>query len=148
MERAVREMSDLRCFSRKEGDLVPTLVLAVVEDLLVLSRIQQTAQMLGVTVKPADPAKLAGEVSEALPHAVILDLNCRSGSALEVLRTFKTDPARKHIPVVGFVSHVHADLVRAAREAGCDLVVARSAFTQQLPQLLQKLASPATSLAT
>jgi CheY-like chemotaxis protein len=124
------------------------LILAVVEDLIFLSKIQQSAQPLGVAVKATEPTKLAGEFSEALPHAVILDLNHRSGLALEVLRTLKGDPARKHVPVIGFVSHVQADLVNAAHEAGCDLVVARSAFTHQLPELLGKLTRSATSLPT
>jgi CheY-like chemotaxis protein len=122
--------------------------LAVVEDVFFLPRIQQTAHVLGVIVQGADPTKLAGGFSEALPQGMILDLDHRSGLALEVLRTFKGNPARKHIPVLGFVSHVQGDLVKAAREAGCDFVLARSAFTHQLPELLGKLTSSATRLAT
>lgn len=37
--------------------------------------------------------------------------------------------------VVGFVSHVHAERIREAREAGAD-VMARSAFVNALPRLL------------
>jgi hypothetical protein len=36
-----------------------------------------------------------------------------------------------------FVSHVNADAIREAREAGADQVLARSAFTQQLPEILK-----------
>lgn len=116
------------------------MLLAVVEDLLFLSKIQQTAQLVNVAVKPIDLAKLTEEIARASPRAVILDLNHRSGSALEVLGTLKRNSATKHVPVVGFVSHVQTDLINAARHAGCDLVMARSAFTQQLPELLRKLA--------
>jgi hypothetical protein len=38
--------------------------------------------------------------------------------------------------VVGFLSHVNKDLAVAARESGCDRVVARSAFTKDLPEIL------------
>jgi phosphoketolase len=40
------------------------------------------------------------------------------------------------IPTVGFLSHVQKDLAVAAREAGCDRIVARSAFTRDLPRIL------------
>jgi hypothetical protein len=40
------------------------------------------------------------------------------------------------VKTVGFLSHVQKDLAVAAREAGCDRVVARSAFTKDLPQIL------------
>lgn len=122
-------------------------ILAVVEDLLFLSKIQQTAKLVGVTVKPADLSKGPDGVAEESPRAVILDLNHRSCSALEVLRELKADPATRDIPVVGFVSHLQADLVAAARAAGCDLVMARSAFTQQLPLLLKKLSAESADTA-
>ena len=115
-------------------------ILAVVEDLFFLSKIAQTAQLLGLAVQPTDPTQLKKQILEESPAAVVLDLNRRSVPALEILRRLKADPATTRTPVLGFVSHVQVDLIAAAREAGCDTVMARSAFTQQLPQLLQKLA--------
>jgi hypothetical protein len=44
----------------------------------------------------------------------------------------KSDEATREISTVGFLSHVQKDLAVAAREAGCDRVVARSAFTKDL----------------
>jgi len=120
-------------------------VLLVVEDLFFLARIQQAAQTLGITVTSASPAKLIEAMQETPPAAIIVDLNCRSGSAIEALRTLKSQPSRAPIPVVGFVSHVQTDLIAAARAAGCDQVLARSAFSQQLPQLLSRLSSAAPS---
>lgn len=115
-------------------------ILAVVDDLFFLAKIQQTAQLVGVPVEPVEPKKLAERVAQIPVRAVILDLNHRSGSAVEVLRAIKTDPAMSRIRVLGFLSHVQTDLAAAARAAGCDALLARSAFTQQLPQLLLKLA--------
>jgi CheY-like chemotaxis protein len=121
------------------------MILAVVDDLLFLSKIQQTAQHLGVAVKSARPSDLPKPDSEALPNAVILDLNHRSGQALEVLRALKSDLKTKDITVIGFVSHVQAGLIAAARDAGCDLILARSAFVDQLPSLLQRFSGTGTA---
>jgi CheY-like chemotaxis protein len=114
------------------------MILAVVDDLLFLSKIQQTALHLGVAVKSARPSDLPTPDREDLPNAVIIDLNHRSGQALEVLRALKSDLKTKDITVIGFVSHVQASLIAAARDAGCDVVLARSVFVDQLPSLLQR----------
>ncbi|MGA2075815.1 MAG: response regulator [Terriglobia bacterium] len=114
------------------------MILAVVDDLLFLSKIQETAKHLGVEVKAAQPADLPEAALAASPTAVLVDLNHRSGKALEVLRTLKSDSKTKDIVVVGFVSHVQNELIAAARDAGCDLVLARSAFVSQLPSLLRR----------
>lgn len=115
------------------------MILAVVDDLFFLSKIQQTAQQVGVAVEAVPPAQLEERLKQVAADAVILDLNHRSGSVAEVLRALKSNPATKGIPAVGFVSHVQSDMIEAARAAGCDLVLARSAFSQELPKLLEKL---------
>ena len=116
------------------------MILAFVDDLLYLSKIQQTAELIGVTVQPADPTGELERIAAEAPSALILDLNHRSIPALEFLLSLKAHPRTRAIPIVGFVSHVQSDLIAAARQAGCDLVLARSAFTQRLPELLRKLA--------
>ena len=114
-------------------------LLAVVDDLFFLSKIQQTAKLLGVRVEPVAPGKLAERAVQAPVRGVILDLNHRSGSALDALRAIKADAKIEATPVVGFLSHVQTDLAAAAREAGCDVVLARSTFSQKLPELLSGL---------
>jgi hypothetical protein len=39
--------------------------------------------------------------------------------------------------MIGFVSHVQTELRRAAGEAGCGRVLARSVFSERLPAILQ-----------
>jgi DNA-binding NarL/FixJ family response regulator len=121
------------------------MILAVVDDLLFLSKIQQTAQQVGVAVKSARPADIPGLAIEDVPNALIIDLNHRSGEALQVLRTFKSDLKTKGIAVIGFISHIQSDHIAAARDAGCDLVLARSAFVSQLPSLLQRFSGAGTA---
>jgi CheY-like chemotaxis protein len=114
------------------------MILAVVDDLLFLSKIHQTAGQLGVAVKSAQPADLPDLTREDVPSTLIIDLNHRSGKALEVLRALKCDLKTKEITVIAFVSHVQTELIAAARDTGCDFVLARSAFVSQLPTLLPR----------
>jgi CheY-like chemotaxis protein len=125
----------------KEGVQMAGKIVLVVEDLIFLSRIQETARRLGVPVETSDPAGLRKSLEIEVPRAIILDLNHRSGQALPILDWLKKKGAMTYVPVVGFLSHVQSDLAKAAREAGCDQVLARSAFSERLPQLLRELAA-------
>ena len=112
-------------------------VLAAVEDLLFRSKISETASQLGVEASfPRNPRKLLEAVRESPSDLLILDLNSARFEPLSLLQTLKSDESARNVKIVGFLSHVQKDLAVAAREAGCDRVVARSAFTKDLPQIL------------
>jgi CheY-like chemotaxis protein len=115
-------------------------ILIVVDDIFFLAKIQQTARQLGVAVESVSPDALPERLARDAAAAILLDLNHRSGKAVAAVQSVKNDPATRSIPVVAFLSHVQTDLAQAARAAGCDRVMARSAFSQQLPVLLQELA--------
>jgi DNA-binding NarL/FixJ family response regulator len=70
---------------------------------------------------------------ESAPKLVVVDLNARSQpiQAIEKLRL-----ARKDIRVVGFLSHVQRELAAQAQAAGCDEVMPRSSFTQNLASIM------------
>ena len=106
----------------------PTLlVLALVRDLMFVSKITSAAKAQGATVKIIrDPAKLAGEAGRLL----IVDLNLPG--AIEAASTWV---ASSNGHSVGFVSHVDADTSRQAREAGIATVMARSRFVEALEKL-------------
>jgi CheY-like chemotaxis protein len=118
---------------------VPARILAVVDDIFFLAKIQETARQLGITVETVLPDSLEASLAENGARGILLDLNHRSGKAIAALESVKSVPATRSIPVVAFLSHVQTDLAQAAHAAGCDRVMARSAFSQQLPMLLQKL---------
>jgi CheY-like chemotaxis protein len=112
-------------------------VVAAVEDLLFRSKISETANTLGVeALFPRSPRKLIEQASSSPPDLLVLDLNSARYAPLNLLREIKSDQALKDVPVVGFLSHVQKDLAVAARELGCDRVMARSAFTRELPEVL------------
>jgi PleD family two-component response regulator len=112
-------------------------VLAAVEDLLFRSKISETASSLGIEAAfPRNPKRLLEAIHESPPDLLILDLNSARFGPLTLLRNVKSDDATRDVPTLGFLSHVQKDLAVAAREAGCDRVLARSAFTRDLPQIL------------
>ena len=112
-------------------------VLAAVEDLLFRSKISETASTLGIEASfPRNPRKLLEALSESPPDLLVLDLNSARFEPLTILRTVKSDEKTENVTTVGFLSHVQKDLAVAARGAGCDRVVARSAFTRDLPRIL------------
>lgn len=118
--------------------------LAAVEDLLFRSKISETAKELGVEAKfPRSPQRLLEALREDPPDLLILDLNSTRFEPLDLLRTLRSEDAAGRLRTIGFLSHVQRDLALAAREAGCDRVVARSAFTRDLPKILSDPADEA-----
>ena len=91
-------------------------------------KIGATARAQSATVKMLrDPAKLAGEAGRRL----IVDLNL--DGAIPAAIAWKQASAGE---VVGFVSHMDAEAIAAARAGGIDRVMARSEFVQVLGELL------------
>ena len=74
---------------------------------------------------------------------LIVDLNCATVDPILLIARTKADPATKAIPIVGFVSHVQTELRQKAAAAGCDVVVPRSVFAQDLPAILERFITPA-----
>ena len=119
-------------------------IIALVDDLFFLAKIRETAKAVGVTVTVVDPRRGAVAIAEAQPQAIFLDLNSRNLPALDWIQALKSEPVTRPIRIVGFASHVQEQLISDARAAGCDSVMARSAFTQQLPNLLRTLVTEST----
>ena len=113
------------------------MVLVAVDDLLFSSRISTTAKAVGAAMKfTRSPEAVLSAAREATPSLVLLDLNSARTRPLEIVAALKADPALAAVPTIGFVSHVDTATIEAARKAGVDRVLARSAFVEQLPRLL------------
>ena len=112
-------------------------VLAAVEDLLFKSKISETADQLGIEARfPRSQKRLLDALRESPPDLLVLDLNSSRFEPLELLQTVKSEAVTRQVSTLGFLSHVQKDLAVAAKEAGCDRVMARSAFTRDLPKIL------------
>lgn len=115
------------------------MIVALVDDLMFRSRIQTAAQGVGADVRfVASPDAAISLIHDHAPAFVIADLNAVRLETLRVVAEVKADPSLASTVIVGFVSHVDADTVAAARAAGVDEVMARSAFVMKLPQLLAR----------
>lgn len=113
------------------------MILAAVDDLLFSSKIRTTAKQAGVDVVFArTPAEILEQSRTLDPTLVIFDLNSAKASPIETIAALKRDPQLGSIRTLGFVSHVHTGLIEAARAAGIDDVMARSAFAGNLAEIL------------
>jgi len=112
-------------------------VLAVVEDLFFVGKINPAAAQVGAEVRYARSDAQALELARTEhPSLIILDLNAGRCRPLDLLAQLKADTELRHIPTLGFVSHVQTGLQAQARKAGCDRVVARSVFSRDLAEIL------------
>ncbi len=116
-------------------------ILAVVQDIFFAAKITAAAKRAGVEVSYVVEEKELLRI-EPLPQMIIVDLNNtnlnKQGlNPVELIGKLKADPATREVRVIGFLSHVQGDLKREAELAGCDLVLPRSVFSQNLEDLLR-----------
>ena len=114
------------------------MIVCAIEDLLFSIKISTAAKQLGVSVyfeRVRD--RVLPTVREKQPSLVIFDLNSSRLDPMSVIAAMKTDPQLRTVKTLGYVSHVDSDAIAAARQAGIDQVLARSAFTAQLGTILQ-----------
>ena len=125
-------------------------IFAFVEDLFFVSKINETARKLNVRVefvKSADELEeKIGDAEDAKPSLIIFDLNNANAKPLTAIPKLRAR-FKKGTSILGFVSHVQGDLKLKAQEAGCDSVVPRSAFSQNLPQILRRHGAPEEEIA-
>ena len=123
----------------------PTRIFAFVDDLFFLAKIQETARKMNVKVEFVKTEKdlndRMGENGEDKPSLIIFDLNNASAKPLSVIPKLKSK-LKKATNIIGFLSHVQGELKLKAQEAGCDMVVPRSAFSQNLAQILRRHGAP------
>jgi hypothetical protein len=112
-----------------------------IEELFFVAKIQETAKKLGVKVafvkndKDALDAMMEGEQDK--PALIVFDLNNANAKPLTLIPKLKAK-LKKSASIIGFLSHIQGDLKAKAVEAGCDVVMPRSAFSQGLPNLLRR----------
>jgi PleD family two-component response regulator len=113
-------------------------VLAVVSDLFFSVKINDAAKRAGLSVEFVKDEHEVLTKAKAHPTLIIFDLNFESANPLETITKLKSNAELKGISVIGYLSHVQGELKQKAHETGCDMVLARSAFSQNLPQILKR----------
>ncbi len=120
----------------------PTKIFFFIDDLFFIAKIQETARKLGVKVAfvkndKDSIAELTGHEEEDRPGLIVFDLNNANAKPLTLIPKLKTK-LKRSTSIIGFLSHLQGDLKAKAVEAGCDTVMPRAAFSQNLPNLLRR----------
>jgi CheY-like chemotaxis protein len=113
-------------------------IVAAVSDLMFTVKINDAARKAGLLVDFVKSDQDVLEKAKEAPSAIILDLNFEEVDPIKLIGTIKGDSSHKRISLIGFLSHVQGELKKDAHDAGCDIVMTRSAFSQNLPQILKR----------
>lgn len=116
----------------------PKRVLAVVSDLFFSVKLTDAAKRCGLALEfVKDPEELL-EKAKDNPSLIVFDLNFDAVQPLKLITKLKGQPATKSVSLLGYLSHVQGELKQSAQDAGCDMVLARSAFSQNLTQIFKR----------
>lgn len=140
------------------------LIIGFVPDLIFQVKIETAAERQNFEVRwlsapelpgseavRADPARLGEEVegpgavlldqiSRLHPALILFDLNSAEVPWKAWIALLKTSPATRRIPLICFGSHVHAEALTAAMEAGAQAALPRSRFSAEVEALIQEYA--------
>jgi len=123
-------------------------IFVFVDDLFFMAKIQETARKLNVKVNFVKTDKEVLDsvaAGEGKPSLIIIDLNHHTVKPLTVIPKLKSK-FKKETNIIGFLSHLQGELKMKAHDVGCDMVLPRSAFSQNLPQLLRRHATSEAEL--
>src|ERR1700682_6576082 len=119
--------------------------IVLIDDLFFQAKLFETAKLTGITLETASTGEQLLKAAAANPEAlVIVDLNARQGAlnAVEQLCKGNGERAISNGPgnprrVIAYLSHVQTEMAERARAAGCQDVMPRSKFTQNLAAILR-----------
>jgi hypothetical protein len=119
------------------SDSPPALLLALVDDLFVRSRIDAAAAVAGVDVRYVQAAdEIRAAVAERPVRALLVGMAATRRPWPAVVQQVRAAPATAHLYMLAFGPHMNLTLRQQALDAGVDRVVANSAFVRLLPTIL------------
>lgn len=113
-------------------------ILGLMHDLFFRSKIDAVGHASGVEVTYAaslDEARARCADGDGPPAIVFVDLADPRFPAKETGETLRA--AAPGMRLIGFASHIDLKALGAARDAGFEMTLSRSEFTQRLPNLLK-----------
>lgn len=113
------------------------MIVCAIDDLMFSIKVSTAAKSLQADVyfeRSGD--KLLETIREKRPSLVIFDLNSARLRPLDAIAALKRDPELSGTRTLGYVAHVDTATIEAARAAGVDQVLARSAFVDRLGEIL------------
>lgn len=117
-------------------------VLLVMSDLIFRSRIDDAARHASVPLRVAKSMEqLERHVSKEMPSLVIVDLEADTIDTTAAIRRLRAMPGGDTLRIVAYAGHTNLDAIKAGRDAGAGVVLARSGLIAQLPTLLARAAN-------
>ncbi len=113
-------------------------VLAVLTDLFFSVKLSEAAKRNGLGLEFVTEAKDVLEKAKSKPSLIVFDLNYEAANPLQIIAALKSSPETKGISLIGYLQHIQADLKMQAQEAGCDMVLARSALSQNMSIIFKR----------
>ena len=113
-------------------------IAAAIHDMMFSSKVNAAAKGNGHTVTWLPRGTpIAAWVTEQKPDVLLIDLGAVKNDPVAAIRALKSAEATKGILVIGYIGHEQDDTITQAKEAGCDRVLSKGAFSNQLPELLK-----------
>ena len=116
----------------------PKRVLAVVNDLFFSVKISEAAKRNGLALEFVKESGEVLEKAKAKPSLIVFDLNFDAVDPLKLIAELKGSSETKSVSLLGYLSHLQSDLKVQAQDAGCDMVLARSAFSQNMLMIFKR----------
>jgi PleD family two-component response regulator len=116
----------------------PKRVLAVVSDLFFSVKLTEAAKRCGLALEfVKDPEEVLEKAKEK-PTLIVFDLNFDAAEPVSLIAKLKSNAVTKGVSLLGYLSHIQVELKQSAQDAGCDMVMARSAFSLNLTQIFKR----------
>jgi CheY-like chemotaxis protein len=113
-------------------------VLAVVSDLFFSVKLSEAAKRNGLAIEFVKDGAEVLEKAKSRPTVIVFDLNFEAVEPLQLISQLKANPETRGVSLIGYLSHIQGELKQQAQEAGCDMVMARSALSQNLMQIFKR----------
>ncbi len=119
------------------------MIIAIVKDLFFVAKINETALQANKKVTfikdnatlNSFVSRLNGEIKDKV-KVIIIDLNFNEISPFETIKKMKNNEKLKNAKIIGYCSHVQADLMKKAKELGAESMP-KSLFTKRLPEIIK-----------
>jgi PleD family two-component response regulator len=129
-----RELVKYKTMAKQE----PKRVLAVVNDLFFSVKISEAAKRNGLALEFVKESGEVLEKAKGKPSLIVFDLNFDAVDPLELITKLKASADTKGVSLLGYLSHLQSELKVKAQDAGCDMVLARSAFSQNMLMIFKR----------
>jgi PleD family two-component response regulator len=116
----------------------PKRVLAVVNDLFFSVKLTEAAKRNGLALEFVKQSIDVLEKAKTRPQLIVFDLNFDAVDPLALISQLKGSAETRGISLIGYLSHIQGELKQQAQDAGCDMVLARSAFSQNMLQIFRR----------